>query len=50
MCCCIARQLQLQAGDALVFRGDLMHGGAFEQFNMRIHVYLDCTKGGTIPQ
>ncbi len=35
-------QLKLRAGDVLIFRGDLVHGGAaFEEANVRIHVYLD---------
>jgi len=35
-------QIRLNRGDALVFRGDLVHGGAaFDVFNARLHVYLD---------
>ena len=35
-------QLLLNKGDAIVFRGDLVHAGAaFDRFNARVHVYLD---------
>ncbi len=35
-------RLKLNAGDMLVFRGDLVHGGAaFDKLNVRIHAYLD---------
>ena len=36
-------QVRLNAGDMLVFRGDLVHGGAAvgEQENVRIHAYID---------
>ena len=35
-------QLTLNAGDMLVFRGDLVHGGAaFAVANIRLHMYLD---------
>jgi len=39
----IAREtLHLNAGDAILFRGDLIHAGsAYERINHRIHVYLD---------
>ena len=34
--------LMLQPGDMLIFRGDLVHAGAaFDEFNVRIHAYLD---------
>jgi ectoine hydroxylase-related dioxygenase (phytanoyl-CoA dioxygenase family) len=36
------RTLRLNAGDAVLFRGDLVHAGsAYERANRRIHVYLD---------
>jgi len=36
------RRLVLNAGDMLIFRGDLVHAGAgFGVFNIRIHTYLD---------
>ena len=36
------RRLKLNAGDMLIFRGDLVHAGsAFSQFNIRLHMYLD---------
>ena len=36
-------QVRLNAGDMLVFRGDLVHGGAAvgEQESVRIHAYID---------
>jgi hypothetical protein len=36
-------QVKLNKGDVLVFRGDLVHGGAAcgEVENVRIHAYLD---------
>jgi hypothetical protein len=35
-------RLKLKAGDMLVFRGDLVHGGAaYSKENVRIHTYLD---------
>ena len=36
-------QVRLNAGDMLVFRGDLVHGGAAvgERENVRIHAYID---------
>jgi ectoine hydroxylase-related dioxygenase (phytanoyl-CoA dioxygenase family) len=39
----IQRQtVHLSAGDAILFRGDLVHAGsAYERQNMRIHAYLD---------
>lgn len=42
-----AMQLKLNAGDVLLFRGDLVHGGAawaaddVDGCNVRIHAYLD---------
>jgi len=43
-------QIRLNRGDALVFRGDLVHGGAaFDAFNARLHVYLDNNKGQREP-
>jgi len=43
-------QIRLNRGDALVFRGDLVHGGAaFDTFNARLHVYLDNNKGQREP-
>ena len=36
------KQLVLNAGDVLVFRGDFFHAGAaFEKLNARLHYYLD---------
>jgi hypothetical protein len=36
------RRLKLNAGDMLIFRGDLVHAGAsFSEFNIRLHMYLD---------
>lgn len=36
------KTLTLAAGDAVVFRGDLVHAGsAYEKKNIRIHAYLD---------
>lgn len=36
------KRIMLNAGDVLLFRGDLVHAGApFERFNMRLHLYLD---------
>jgi hypothetical protein len=41
------RQIQLNAGDVLVFRGDLVHAGAFfPQLNVRVHSYLEPLEGG----
>jgi hypothetical protein len=39
-------QVKLNKGDVLVFRGDLVHGGAAcgEVENVRIHAYLDVDK------
>jgi len=35
-------QLALNAGDVVVFRGDLVHAGAtYEKRNVRLHVSLD---------
>jgi len=35
-------RLTLNAGDMLIFRGDLVHGGAaFDKLNVRVHFYLD---------
>ena len=35
-------EVHMNAGDALVFRGDLVHAGAsYDTDNVRIHVYLD---------
>ena len=35
-------RLNLNAGDVLIFRGDLVHAGsAYDEKNVRIHVYLD---------
>lgn len=35
-------RLVLNPGDLLIFRGDLVHGGAaFDTFNIRIHTYMD---------
>ena len=35
-------QVRLNAGDMLVFRGDLVHGGAaVSEENVRIHAYID---------
>jgi hypothetical protein len=34
--------VRLNAGDAVLFRGDLVHAGsAYEKHNLRIHAYLD---------
>lgn len=40
---CIRRHtVQLNAGDVLAFRGDLVHAGsAYDSENVRLHVYLD---------
>jgi hypothetical protein len=36
------KRVILQPGDFLVFRGDLVHGGAaFDNFNIHIHIFLD---------
>jgi hypothetical protein len=36
------RTVELDAGDLIVFRGDLIHAGsAYTQHNLRIHTYLD---------
>lgn len=36
------KTLQLAAGDAVVFRADLIHAGsAYDKNNIRIHAYLD---------
>jgi hypothetical protein len=36
------RTVELDAGDVIVFRGDLIHAGsAYTAHNLRIHVYLD---------
>ena len=35
-------EVNLSAGDAIVFRGDLVHAGAsYDTDNIRVHVYLD---------
>jgi hypothetical protein len=35
-------QVRLQAGDVLLFRGDLVHAGsAYNAANVRLHCYLD---------
>jgi hypothetical protein len=37
-------RVQLQAGDALLFRGDLVHAGsAYSVANVRLHCYLDAS-------
>ena len=34
--------LTLNAGDLIIFRGDLSHAGAaYEEDNVRVHVYID---------
>lgn len=40
---CKPMQIRLEAGDMLIFRGDLVHAGAAvgEMENVRIHAYLD---------
>jgi hypothetical protein len=39
------KRVMLNAGDMLVFRGDLVHGGAaFDLLNVRVHAYLDLRK------
>jgi len=39
-------QLQLNRGDVLVFRGDLVHAGAAsEHCNTRVHCFLEPTRG-----
>jgi len=41
--CC---QLLLNRGDVVVFRGDLVHGGAaFAELNIRVHCYLEPKNG-----
>ncbi len=36
------KRVMLNAGDMLVFRGDLVHGGAaFDLLNVRVHAFLD---------
>lgn len=38
----LQRTITLSAGDALIFRGDLVHAGsAYSAENIRLHVYLD---------
>ena len=40
------KQLRLNAGDVVVFRGDLVHaGGSSSQLNLRIHAYLEAVSG-----
>lgn len=40
------QKLVLNAGDVLVFRGDFVHAGAaFDDCNIRVHVYLDVVEG-----
>ena len=35
-------KVKLQAGDVLIFRGDLVHAGAgIERANVRLHAYMD---------
>jgi hypothetical protein len=35
-------KVRLQAGDVLIFRGDLVHAGAgVEKANVRLHAYMD---------
>lgn len=42
--CIRRRTVQLDAGDVLAFRGDLVHAGsAYDTENVRLHVYLDTT-------
>lgn len=44
-------QVKLRAGDVLVFRGDLVHGGAaVNDANVRIHAYLDVVDGVVRPK
>ena len=39
------KTVPLKAGDILVFRGDLIHGGsAYDEENIRVHFYLDSKK------
>ena len=39
-------QIKLQAGDVLIFRGDLVHGGAaVKEANVRIHAYMEVIGG-----
>jgi ectoine hydroxylase-related dioxygenase (phytanoyl-CoA dioxygenase family) len=39
-----SQTVHLSAGDAILFRGDLIHAGsAYDNQNMRIHAYLDST-------
>jgi ectoine hydroxylase-related dioxygenase (phytanoyl-CoA dioxygenase family) len=39
-------QIKLQAGDVLIFRGDLVHGGAaVHEANVRIHAYMEVIGG-----
>ena len=45
--CLLQGRIELNAGDILVFRGDLRHSGAaYEQWNTRLHIYVDgpCTQ------
>jgi ectoine hydroxylase-related dioxygenase (phytanoyl-CoA dioxygenase family) len=38
-------KLELQPGDILIFRGDLVHAGSdYDTYNYRIHTYLDSPK------
>ncbi len=40
-------QVKLRAGDVIVFRGDLVHGGAATEVeNVRVHCYLNA--GGIV--
>ena len=35
-------KIELSSGDAIIFRGDLVHAGAeYESENIRIHCYID---------
>jgi hypothetical protein len=44
-------QIKLQAGDVLVFRGDLVHGGAaVKEANVRIHAYMEVIDGYRRPK
>jgi hypothetical protein len=38
----VRKTLILQAGDAVLFRGDLVHAGSeYSKANVRLHIYLD---------
>ena len=41
-------EIMLKAGEALIFRGDLIHCGAeFDEKNVRVHTYIDSAQAPT---